>query len=375
MPAASTVPSRAARGRPLQVDIAWDPDALQGAALGASDALRVVNELAAMRGRRGPAVTWRWRVGPGRRPPASLPQPPRPALAPTATGRGVPDLLLVPGWLARSGPHLHDLVSRHPWLADLANRTHAAGGSVVGMHTGVVLLASAGLLAGREAVVPWPFVPTLMRVASGVRLRGDCAWTVQDRVWTADSPALAVEVLLDALAQAPGAATGGRRGESADGDAGGLADLARAAAQVLLHSPERQQAGAQLLREPLARRVPPGAVERARRHLEAHLDAPYDLPQLAAAAATSPRTLLRHFEASLGKTPLAYLQGLRMARARVLLETTYLPVEHIAQACGFAHVGTFRRQFTRATEQTPADYRERHRLRVRRPAWGGAQAP
>lgn len=363
MPATRT-PSRAAQGPALQVDIAWDPDALQGAALGASDALRVVNELAAMRGRRAPAVTWRWRVGPGQRAPASLPRPP---LAP---GRGLPDLLLVPGWLARSGPHLSALVSRAPWLADLASRTHAGGGAVIGLHTGVVLLASAGLLAGREAVAPWPFVPTLVRMASGVRLRGDSAWTMEDRIWTGDSPTLVVEVLLDALVQAHDMAPGDRRGAGT----GGLADLARAAGQVLLHAPDRQQAGVQILQEPAARRVPPGAVERARRHLEAHLDAPYDLPQLAAAAATSPRTLLRYFEATLGKTPLAYLQGLRMARARVLLETTYLPVEHIAQACGLAHVGTFRRQFTRATGQTPADYRERHRLRVRRPAWGGDQA-
>jgi len=68
---------------------------------------------------------------------------------------------------------------------------------------------------------------------------------------------------------------------------------------------------------------------------------------------------------------LDYLHALRVVHARVLLETTYLPVEQVAQACGYQDVGTFRRLFSRLTGERPADYREQHRLRTSRKRWGG----
>ena len=144
-----------------------------------------------------------------------------------------------------------------------------------------------------------------------------------------------------------------------------------AASHVLLHSPERQLVAAQIMQDVQGRRVPPGVVERARRWLEAHVAEPYDLARLAQAAATSPRTLLRHFASSHQQSPWQYLQGLRMSRARVLLETTYLPVDQLAQACGYTDAGTFRRQFLRATGDLPAAYREHNRLRTSRARWPG----
>lgn len=341
---------------PVLIEIAWDARGFLGPALAAVDTLRSVNTLAALRGRRSPPLVWRWLAAPGARAPAGLPRPAQ------AVPRRLPELLLLPGWLARSGPHLDSLAREAAWLASRARQVHARGGAVLALHTGVVLLADAGLLDAREAVVPWPFLPTLARHAPKARLRGDRAWIGEDRLWTSDSPVLATEMLLDALTRLPQADASGRASD--------LAELAAGIRPVLLHAPDRQQAGVQVLGQATTRRVPPGAVERARRHLEDHLEQAYDLDRLARAAATSPRTLLRHFEAGLSQTPLAYLHGLRMARAKVLLETTYLPVDQVGQACGYAHAGTFRRQFAAATGETPAAYRERHRLRVRRREWG-----
>ena len=95
------------------------------------------------------------------------------------------------------------------------------------------------------------------------------------------------------------------------------------------------------------------------------------VPQLAQACATSTRTLLRHFSATHGQSPLQYLHSLRIARAQVMLETTYLPVDQVAQACGYTDVGTFRRLFLRATQELPAAYRAHYRLRTLRTRWPG----
>ena len=93
---------------------------------------------------------------------------------------------------------------------------------------------------------------------------------------------------------------------------------------------------------------------------------------LARAAATSQRTLTRHFEATHGTSPHRYLERLRVERACLLLQTTYLTAEEIGRASGLPHPTTFRRVFVKHTGQRPGDYRRRHRLRTRRPRWGTA---
>jgi transcriptional regulator GlxA family with amidase domain len=56
---------------------------------------------------------------------------------------------------------------------------------------------------------------------------------------------------------------------------------------------------------------------------------------VAEAAASSERTLLRHCHAATGRTPLEHLQGLRVERAKLLLETTLHGLgDAIAEACG-----------------------------------------
>jgi len=71
-----------------------------------------------------------------------------------------------------------------------------------------------------------------------------------------------------------------------------------------------------------------------------------------------------------GQTPLQYLHRQRIIRAKVLLETTYLPIEQIAQACGYTDTGSFRRVFKKIAGALPAHYREKNRLRTSRHRWG-----
>lgn len=336
---------------PLKVTLLWTPQGVHGVAMTAVDVLKVMHGLASMR-RAGAAAepVWRWRSatgGPVPRWPQTL------SSLPTTPYRALPDLLLVPGWHAFSGPHLDQLVQQAAGAVALIQQAHAAGACVLAVGNGVALLGLAGLLRDREAVAPWQFVPAVLRHSEGVRLQTDRPWTVSDRIWTCESPLWTTEMLLDALKTTRGA------------------ELAVAASHVLLHSPERQQVAAQIEQDVQARRVPPGVVARARRWLEAHVAEPYDLTRLAQAMATSPRTLLRHFASSHQQSPLLYLQGLRMARARVLLETTYLPVDQLALACGYTDAGTFRRHFLRAAGELPAAYRQHNRLRTSRARWLG----
>ncbi len=330
----------------LRVDIHWSADVMAGAALAVVDVLRAVNLLAAMRSPRTPApARWRWCGAPGDAVPRCLPR--------SAGFRGLADLLVLPGWHAQSGPHLDQLVLQAASLGERARRVHSSGGLVAGLYNAATLLGANGLLKDRSAVVPWPFIASVLRHEVAVNLLTDRAWTGDQRVWTCDSAVLASEVFLDMLHQTA------------------LAELAAAAAHVILHSSDRQKVAGHIVEGEQQRLLPAGTLERARCWLEGHLTEPYSLAATAEAAATSPRTLLRQFASVYGQSPLDYLHGLRVVRARVLLETTYVSVEQVGRMCGYQDAGTFRRIFCRLTRELPAAYRERYRLRTSRQRWGG----
>jgi AraC-like DNA-binding protein len=76
-------------------------------------------------------------------------------------------------------------------------------------------------------------------------------------------------------------------------------------------------------------------VERARRYIWNHSHRPLGVPQIAAAAGVTRRTLERHFTSAVGRTLRQELESVRVQRARKLLEKTTRPIKEIGYLCGF----------------------------------------
>jgi transcriptional regulator GlxA family with amidase domain len=83
-------------------------------------------------------------------------------------------------------------------------------------------------------------------------------------------------------------------------------------------------------------------VERFDRWVREHLDTAIALHEVANALATSPRTLTRRMNAVLGKTPVEYIQDLRIERAVHLLKTSNLTIDRIAGQVGYSDGVTLR---------------------------------
>ena len=96
-----------------------------------------------------------------------------------------------------------------------------------------------------------------------------------------------------------------------------------------------------------------------------HLHNQISVTRLAEHCGTSERSLLRHFRAHFGNSPLGYIQHMRVERSKALLEATQLSFDEVVERCGYSDVPSFRKLFKRETSLTPADYRERFRLRAR----------
>ena len=84
---------------------------------------------------------------------------------------------------------------------------------------------------------------------------------------------------------------------------------------------------------------------------------PLELP--ARRAGMSLRNFVRRFKQATGDSPLMYLQKLRIAAAKRLLEGDHRTVQEISNAVGYQDVVFFRRLFERHTGVSPSSYRQR----------------
>lgn len=103
------------------------------------------------------------------------------------------------------------------------------------------------------------------------------------------------------------------------------------------------------------------AVERVRDYLRRHLDERISVAGLASMAGLSPSHFGALFRRQVGVPVIRYLTGLRMARARDLLDTTDLPVGEIAARTGYRDPFYFSRQFRAVHHTTPLRYRTLHK--------------
>jgi AraC family transcriptional activator FtrA len=104
-----------------------------------------------------------------------------------------------------------------------------------------------------------------------------------------------------------------------------------------------------------------------------HLEEPMTIDMLAAKAFLGRRQFTRVFRAETGRTPWQWLLAERLRAARRLLECTSVPVDRVAQRCGFATAVSFRMHFRRAFATNPSSYRA-GAMPVREPCWAAARA-
>jgi transcriptional regulator GlxA family with amidase domain len=82
------------------------------------------------------------------------------------------------------------------------------------------------------------------------------------------------------------------------------------------------------------------------------------IDHLARDLSMSPRNFIRRFRAATGRMPGNYLQALRVAVAKEMLEDGARSVQAVSSAVGYADVAFFREVFKRCTGMTPGEYRE-----------------
>jgi transcriptional regulator GlxA family with amidase domain len=215
---------------------------------------------------------------------------------------------------------------------------HERGARIASICTGAFALGAAGLLDGRRATTHWRYAAQLAELCPHARIDPDVLYVDDGDLLTSAGVAAGIDLCLHLLRRDHGV------------------EAANAAARQTVVAPHRSGGQAQFIE----RAVPPtddGSLEATRAYALARLDEPLTVAQLAHHASTSERTFNRRFRQETGTTPLRWLHAQRVDHARRLLEASDLPVEAVAQRCGFGSAATLRQHFRRATSTTPTAYR------------------
>jgi len=233
-----------------------------------------------------------------------------------------PDWVVVPALGYKMPDSLVPALAR----ADIADavtvlRGWAAGGAgMAAACIGTFVLAESGLLDGCDATTTWWLTPLFLQRYPRVRLDTHRILVPSGRVLTAGAGFSHIDLALWLIRQKN-------------------PELATLVARYLIVDTRPSQT-AYVISDHLAHADP--LIERFDHWVREHLDQAMNLDDAAAALATSKRTLSRRLHDVLGKTPIAYIQDLRIERAVHLLKTSDHNVERIAQMVGYADGVTLR---------------------------------
>ena len=232
-------------------------------------------------------------------------------------------------------------------LRDAAER----GTRIASICTGAFVLAAAGLLDGRRATTHWLGAAALAERYPAIDVDPNVLFVDEGDIVTSAGASAGMDMCLHLVARDHGQAVAANSSRMA------VAPLGREGGQ-------RQF----ILHDPLPGRVASGSVAGTLEWIEARIEHPVTIAAMAKHAGMSARTFQRRFVEETGTTPGQCVIEARTRRARVLLETTDLPVEEIAAQSGFADASGLRERFRRTLGVSPKRYRASFGARVGRNA-------
>lgn len=221
-----------------------------------------------------------------------------------------------------------------PWLRE----QHKAGSIIAGVGTGCCFMAEAGLLDHRPATTHWHHFDRFEERYRMVHLKRDYFITQADEIYCAASINSLADLTVHFIQRLYGE---------------------KIALHVERHFSHEIRRAYESMRyfEGSSDQHRDETVLQIQQWLQDNYQQDVRFSELAAMFDMSVRSMNRRFKAATDKTPLRYLQEIRMGVARDLLKTSNLSVSEIAYAIGYQDLGHFSALFKKFFTTTPHDYR------------------
>ncbi|MEM7121925.1 MAG: GlxA family transcriptional regulator [Pseudomonadota bacterium] len=243
--------------------------------------------------------------------------------------------LIAPPCLGEQGPEAF----APPVLAWI-QRQHGGGAVICSICAGAFLLGEAGLLNGRAATTHWALAEQFADRFKGVRLETDKLIVDDGDIITAGGVMAWVDLGLRLVDRFVGPTV--------------MLDVARF---FLVDPSGREQRFYSAFAPSLGHGDEP--ILAVQHWLQTNSESAVTIASMSSVAGLSERTFLRRFQKATGLKPTAYVQSLRVGRARELLEQSSLPFNQIAWKVGYEDPAAFSKVFQRIMGLAPGEYRRR----------------
>ena len=245
------------------------------------------------------------------------------------------DLLVI-----SSATYIKEILASSPDLPGWIRRQYQQGAHVASICTGAFLLAETGLLDGKSATLHWGYANAFRRKYPDVGLEEGHMFLDHGRLYCSAGVSAGLDLSLYLVEKLCGRKAAVQSAKSMVLDLGRKSQAAYAA----LLPPDGQG---------------DSQVQDIQAWLERNFNQNVDYDELARKFKMSRRSLERRFKQSAGMTPLAYLQSLRVERAKSLLEEGGHTFSEITYQVGYEDIAFFRKLFTRLTGLKPREYQQR----------------
>jgi transcriptional regulator GlxA family with amidase domain len=244
------------------------------------------------------------------------------------------DLIFVPGiW---GNPKA--VVRKHPGLVGWLKEQYHNGATICSVVTGSYFLAEAGLLDGKSATTHWRFFDQFEILFPAVKLQRKRFITSADRLYCTGSVNSARDIMLHFV-------------EQFYGD-----KIANEVSRHFTHELKRSYESLLLKKDQHSTHHDEEIIKIQEWFQDNYSDA-IQIAEVARIFRIGVRSLNRRFKVATNKTPLEYLQELRVNNAKDLLKQSNLAVSEISYKVGYQDTSYFTGLFKKLNSVTPNEYR------------------
>jgi transcriptional regulator GlxA family with amidase domain len=224
------------------------------------------------------------------------------------------------------------------WINDAARAAKRA----CSVCSGAFLLASTGILSGRNAATHWGSTAELQQRFPDINVDPESIYVTDGKCWTSAGVTTGIDMALAIVEEDHGR------------------DVAMAIARRLVVYMRRPGHQTQFSTALNAQDVKDDKLADLASWVEENLTKRLDVETLAARVAMSPRSFHRHMQDKLRVSPAKFVEGIRLDAARRWLDEAKLDLAAVAARAGFSGPDHLIRAFSRRFGVTPAAYRQIH---------------
>jgi transcriptional regulator GlxA family with amidase domain len=249
------------------------------------------------------------------------------------------DLIFIP----TTGLRIDDVAEYHAPVVSWLRQWHKRGTAIASVCTGVGLVAASGLLDGKRATTHWALAERFREKYPKVKWMPELMVTEDRGFYCGGGVNAALDLSLFLVERFCGHEV-----------------AMQSAKAMLIDTPRAWQAGFAIV--PLKTEHSDDVISNAQEWLHENFHRTFPLEAPARRVGMSLRNFVRRFKQATGDSPLIYLQKLRVAAAKRLLESDYRTMQEISDAVGYHDVAFFRDLFQRHTGVSPSVYRQQFGL-------------